>query len=73
MVQNPRFFNKNSKNTPESGAAGKMEDKSLMFKKSTNDLIGWVVGVFGVIPLTNRCTLLWFQSGRLPADTNNHT
>jgi hypothetical protein len=36
-----------------------IDDKSLMFQQSTNDLLGWVVEVFRANPVS-KCTLLWF-------------
>jgi hypothetical protein len=44
----PRFSRKITKTAPECGAGNEGEDKSLMFQKSTNILIGWVVGGFRV-------------------------
>jgi hypothetical protein len=68
-AKSPGFSHKSTKTAPDRGAVRQGEDKSLMFQKSTNILIGWVVGGFRVNPfepLHPPLVPVW----QVPADAN---
>jgi hypothetical protein len=52
MWQKAKIIPETHQNAPESITSLGPQDKSLMYQKSTNDLLGWVVEKIGDIPGT---------------------